>query len=63
MRFRIQLLLEHFNWELFGHLHYSPDFVPSYYHIFTCLKNWLASQRFNNNEELMNGIKTWLSSH
>jgi hypothetical protein len=31
----------------------------------TCLiypKNWLGSQRFNDNEELMEGVKTWLSS-
>jgi hypothetical protein len=32
------------------------------YHLFTYLKNWLWSQRFNNNEELMEGVKTWLSS-
>jgi transposase len=44
-------LLEHFNWELFDHPPYSPDLVPSYYH----LKNWVRSQRFNNNEELMAG--------
>jgi hypothetical protein len=30
--------------------------------LFTCLKNCLWSQRFNSNEELMVGIKTWLSS-
>jgi hypothetical protein len=46
-------LLEHFNWELFDYLAYSPDLVPSGYHLFTYLKNWLGSQRINNNEELM----------
>jgi hypothetical protein len=55
MRFHIQLALEHFNWELFDHPPYSPDFAPSYCH----LKNWLGSQNFNN-EELMEGVKTWL---
>jgi hypothetical protein len=30
--------------------------------MFTYLKNWLRSQRFNNNEGLMEGVKTWLSS-
>jgi transposase len=55
-------LLEHFNWELFGHPPYSPDLAPSDYHLFTYLKNWLGLQRFNNNEVLMEGIKTWLSS-
>jgi hypothetical protein len=61
---RTQVMLEHFNWELFDHLSYSQNLVPSDYHLFTrtCLKNWLRSQRFNNNEELMEGVKTWLSS-
>jgi transposase len=55
-------LLGHFNWELFDYPPYSPEFVPSDYHLFTYLKNWVGSQRFNNNEELMEGVKTWLSS-
>jgi histone-lysine N-methyltransferase SETMAR len=52
----------HFNWELFDHLPYSPDLALSDSHMFTYLKNWLGSQRFNNNEELTEGAKTWLSS-
>jgi hypothetical protein len=55
-------LLEHFNLKLFDHLPYSPDIALSDYHLFTYLKNWLRSQHFNNNEELMEGVKTWLSS-
>jgi hypothetical protein len=55
-------LLEHFNWELFDHHRYSHDVAPSDYRLFTYLKNWLRSQRFNNNEELMEGVKKWLSS-
>jgi hypothetical protein len=55
-------LLEHFSWELFDHPPYSPDLAPSDYHLFTYVKNWLGSQRFSNNEELMEGVKTWLSS-
>jgi hypothetical protein len=54
-------LLEHFNWELFDYLPYSPDLAPNNYHLFTYLKNWLWSQRFNSNE-LVEGVKTWLSS-
>jgi hypothetical protein len=50
-------LLEHFNCELFDHPSYSPDPSPSDSHLFTHLKNWLWSQRFNNNEELMEGAK------
>jgi hypothetical protein len=60
---RTRVLLEHFNWELFDHHPYSPYLAPSDYNLFTYLKNWLRSQRFNNYEELMQGVKTWLSSH
>jgi transposase len=59
---RTRALLEHFNWELFDHSPYSPDDVPSDHGLFTYLKNWLRSQHFSNNEELMEGVKTWLSS-
>jgi hypothetical protein len=54
--------LQHFNWEFFGHPPYCPDLFPSDNHLFTYLKNWLESQRFNNDEELMEGVKTWLNS-
>jgi histone-lysine N-methyltransferase SETMAR len=55
-------MLEHFNWELFDHPPYSLDLALSDYHLFTYLKNWLRSQHFSNNEELVEGFKTWLSS-
>jgi histone-lysine N-methyltransferase SETMAR len=56
-------VLENFNWE-FDHPPYSPVLAPSDYHLFTrtYVKNWLRSQRLNNNEALMEGVKTWLSS-
>jgi hypothetical protein len=44
-----RVLLEHFNWELFDHPPYSPEFATKDYHQFTYLKNCLGSQRFNNN--------------
>jgi hypothetical protein len=56
---RNRVLLKHFNWELFDH---PPDLPPSDYDLFTYLKSWMRSQRFNINEELMEGVKTWLSS-
>jgi hypothetical protein len=59
---RNRALLEHFNWELFDHPPCSTYLAPSDCHLFTYLKNWLRSQRFNNKEELMEGIKTCLSS-
>jgi hypothetical protein len=62
MRVHTRALLEHFNWGLFDHRSYSPDLAPGDSHLFTYLKNWLRSQRFSNNEELIQGAKTWLSS-
>jgi histone-lysine N-methyltransferase SETMAR len=53
-------LLENFNWELFDHPSYSPDVALSDCHLFAYQKNWLGSQCFNNNGELMNGVKTWM---
>jgi hypothetical protein len=47
---------------LFDHPPYSPAVAPSDYYLFTYLKTWLASQRFNNNEQLMKCVKTWLNS-
>jgi hypothetical protein len=59
---RTRALGEHFNWELFHHSPYSPDLTSSDYHLFTYVKNWLGSQLFNNDEELMEGVRMWLSS-
>jgi hypothetical protein len=55
-------LRQHLNWELFDQPHHSPDLAQSDYHLFTYLNTWLGSQRFNNNEEFLDGVKTWLSS-
>jgi histone-lysine N-methyltransferase SETMAR len=52
-----QALLEHFIWELFDHPTYSPDLAQSDYHLFTYLKNWLQLKRFNNNENLLEGVR------
>jgi hypothetical protein len=40
---------------LFDHRPYGSDLTLSDYHLFTYLKNWLESQRFNNNNEFMEG--------
>jgi hypothetical protein len=37
-----QALLEHFNWELFDHLPYSPDLDVSDYYLFTYISNCLG---------------------
>jgi histone-lysine N-methyltransferase SETMAR len=50
---RTRVLLEHFNWELFDDHPYSSDLAPS---------NCFRSQHFSDNEDLMEGVKTWLRS-
>jgi hypothetical protein len=54
---RIPALLKHLNWELFDYPNYRLDLASSNYRLFTCLKNWLGSQHFNNSEKLMKGVK------
>jgi hypothetical protein len=60
---RTRTLLEHLCWELFHCRLCSPDLDPSDYHLFTYLKNWWGSQRFNNNQQLMGGVKTYAHRH
>jgi hypothetical protein len=55
-----QALLEYFSWESDHHPN-NPDLAPTNYHLSVYLKNWLGSHCFSNNE-LMEGVKTWLSS-
>jgi hypothetical protein len=47
---------------LFEHPSYSLHLAPSNYHLFTYLKNWLESQHFNNNEELIEGVRRGVST-
>jgi len=57
---RTNAIIKLSNWEIFDHLPYSPDLAPSDYHLFSKMKVWLATQRFHTNEELTDGVKTWL---
>jgi hypothetical protein len=54
---RTRALLEYFNWELFDHPPYGPHPTPSDNYLFTCLKNWLGSQHFNNDARCRNVAK------
>jgi hypothetical protein len=56
---RTNALMNLFNWEIFDHSPYSPDLLPSGYHLFTKMV-WLATGRFHTNEELMDGVSNWL---
>jgi len=45
-------LHKQFQWELCNHLLYSPDLVPSDFHLFLHLKTFLAWLNFIDGEEL-----------
>ena len=57
---RTNALIRLFNWEIFDHPPYSPDLVPSDYHLFTKMKVWLATQCSHTNIEFMDGVNNWL---
>jgi hypothetical protein len=63
MRVHIQPLAPEHSWSISTGswltilLTYSPDLASSDYHLFTYLKNWLESQCFNNNEDLIEGFR------
>jgi hypothetical protein len=66
MCINIQVLTLEHCWNIstasFDHPPYRPDLTSSNYHVFTYLKNWLQSQCFSNNKELLESVRTWLSS-
>jgi hypothetical protein len=55
-------LLQQFRWEVFDHPPYSPDLMPSDYHLFMHLKKSLASQSFEDDDRLKRGVTTWFKS-
>jgi hypothetical protein len=46
----MQNLITTFGWEQFDHHSYSPDLVPSDFHLFLHLKSFPASWRFHDDE-------------
>ena len=58
----VRELLDHFGWEVFDHPPYSPDLVPSDYHLFPNMKTWFATQRFDDDAELQAGVNVRLKS-
>jgi hypothetical protein len=57
-----QDLIATFGWEQFSHPPYSPDLVPSDFHVFLHLKIFLGSRRFHNNSEVREAVNTWFAS-
>lgn len=59
---RTQELLNSFKWEVFPHPPYSPDLAPSDFHLFPRMRNWLTTQRFDDDEVLRVRVTEWLRS-
>lgn len=53
-------LLVKFGWDIVPHPPYSPDLAPCDFHLFPKLKNYLAGQRFADDEEVQNCVKKYL---
>jgi len=51
-------LLEKFKWDILDHPPYSPDFAPSYFHLFLHIKKHLAGKKFDDDDEVQD-VMTW----
>jgi histone-lysine N-methyltransferase SETMAR len=57
-----QNLITIFGWEQFDHPPYSPDLVPSDFHLFLHLKPFLAGRQFHNKNEVKEAVTTCFAS-
>jgi len=55
-----QDLITSFKWEQMDHPPYSPDLVPSDFHLFLHLKNFLGGKRFDDDDDLKDAVQKWL---
>ena len=51
-------LLENFKWDILNHPPYSPDLVPSDFHLFFHLKKHLGGKKFNDGDEVQEEVMT-----
>ena len=59
---RTQDWLKRYNWETLPHPPHSPDLAPSDIHLFGPLKRHLAGQRFEDDDDLIEEVTSWLRS-
>jgi histone-lysine N-methyltransferase SETMAR len=53
----IQERIQELQWELLEHPSYSPNLVPSDFHMFGPLKNHLGGKRFADDEEIETKVR------
>ena len=58
----IRQKLEEFEWEVLPHPAYSPDLTPFDYHPFHSLRIYLATKRFDDEENLKSDLEVFFSS-
>ncbi|UYV80182.1 hypothetical protein LAZ67_18001936 [Cordylochernes scorpioides] len=54
------MAMENFKWEIFTHPPYSPELVPSDFHLFPALKWHLGGKHFANDDEVQAEENHWL---
>ncbi|GBP28637.1 Mariner Mos1 transposase [Eumeta japonica] len=54
--------LKPLNWGVLPHQPYSPNIVPSDYHLFRSMAHALSEQRFTSYEDTKNWVDSWISS-
>ncbi|EGI68415.1 Mariner Mos1 transposase, partial [Acromyrmex echinatior] len=52
---------ETLNWDVLSHLPYSPDIVPSDYHLFQSMTG-LSEQCFHSYEDTKKWVDSWIAS-
>jgi len=55
-----QKKLAYLGFHCVDHPPYSPDQAPSYYHLFSGLKNQLKGRHFSSDAEVIAAAETWL---
>ena len=59
---RTQNLIRSFGWEQNDHPPYSPDLVPSDFHLFRYFKEFFGGKHFATDDEMKEAVQDWLSS-
>ena len=55
-------VISSFGWITISHPPYSPDLVPSDFHLVGLLKESLRRRHFSNDEEIKTAVRKWLKT-